>query len=281
MKNVLNRREGVPVLPALLSTLLAAVLKSPIRIFQLLLLLATVVFYFIAEAGTTSAEQPITHGQVAVHDGPGVQRAWYACPTERYPHGVLGDTIEGGCLMARSADGTLLEIQLDDSAVFEDTTPRLADMDGDGQTDIVTVRSGASVGAALVIYGLSDGELKEIAATPAIGTANRWLAPAGIADFDGDGTIDIAYVETPHLGGLLRIWSMVDGTFSEIASMRGFSNHSIGESRVSLSRLLDYNKDGITDLALPTFGRGYIAIVSMVPTLDVIATQAFDHSFFN
>jgi len=282
MKNILNRKTNVPPFTALLSTLLAMVMRSPVRLLQLVLLTATILLYISSSPNAAeTAATPIPHGDIAQHSGPGITAAWYACPTTRYRHGVLGDSIEGGCLRATSAQGQDLEVVLDDSAVFEDVTPRLADIDGDGQNDIVTIRSGVDSGAALVVYGLRDGTLQEIAATPAIGLANRWLAPAGIANFDGKGNNDIAYVETPHLGGLLRIWSMVDGVFTEIASARGFSNHSIGESRVSLSRVLDYNDDGISDLALPTFGRQNIVVVTMVPSFSIIQTQDFDKTYFD
>ncbi len=207
--------------------------------------------------------------------------AWYSCATQRYRHGVLGDDIEGGCLIATSADGKQYDLQLLEQYVFEDVTPRLADMDGDGQADIVTVRSDSSQGAALVIYSLRDGELKEIASTPPIGLSNRWLAPAGIADFNDDGINDIAYVQTPHIGGILRFWSITNDGFIELGKQRGFSNHSIGATRVSISRVDDFNGDGVDDIALPDQSGASTVIMTLHPRLHELKRQAFELSFFD
>ena len=47
--------------------------------------------------------------------------------------------------------------------------------------------------------------LPSSAATPFIGTPRRWLAPVGVADLDGDGRAEIAYVETPHRDKVLML----------------------------------------------------------------------------
>lgn len=159
-------------------------------------------------------------------------------PTGRYPHGVLGDAIEYGALIAHEAREEAA-VELPASRVFEDIAPRLADIGGTDKPEIIVVESDAERGAMLAIYRASfvDGysaRLRRVAATEPIGTRFRWLAPAGIADFDGDGQNDIAYVETPHLAGILRIVTLRDGALVEIAAARpGFSNHRIGEAFIS------------------------------------------------
>ena len=37
------------------------------------------------------------------------------------------------------------------------------------------------------------------------------LAPLGAADLDGDGKIELAYIDRPHLAKILRIWRFDDG----------------------------------------------------------------------
>jgi hypothetical protein len=153
-----------------------------------------------------------------------IAEARYADPTTRYNHGVLGDAVEWGALELMLADGSTLRAVLPERLVFEDTAPRLADLDGDGEPEVITVESDAGAGARLAIWG----ETGRIAATPHIGTRNRWLAPIGAADLDGDGAVEIAYVDRPHLAKTLRVWRFVDGGLTEVASAPGLSNHRIG-----------------------------------------------------
>ena len=171
--------------------------------------------------------------------GPGARLAWYDGPTTRYAHGVLGDAIEGTELHAyaegaRTPCGTQ-SVTLPEALVFEDTAPRLADLTGDGRSEIIAVQSHQRLGAQLAIYGpAADGEtLTQIAATPFIGRANRWLAPIGAGDLDGDGRIEIAYIDRPHLARTLRIWRLDAGALTEITSLSGLTNHRIGEDFIS------------------------------------------------
>lgn len=162
-----------------------------------------------------------------------VTTAEYAEPTARYPHGVLGDDLEWGALRltvdachgCARRDIRTLTIRLPESRVFEDTAPRVVDLDDDDVPEVVVVESDAALGARLAVY--DDSGL--VAATPFIGTRFRWLAPAGAADLDGDGRIEIAYVDRPHLARTLRIWRYEDRALTEVASLPGVTNHRIGE----------------------------------------------------
>lgn len=151
-------------------------------------------------------------------------RAEFAEETTSYAHGVLGDTIEYKALRI-FAEGKTRLVRLPGTRVFEDIAPRLWDVTGDGQPEIVVIETNPAVGAQLAIYS-SRGE--KLAATPHIGQRNRWLAPIGAADFDGDGHIELAYIDRPHLAKTLRIWRFRDGRLSEVTSLKGQTNHKIG-----------------------------------------------------
>lgn len=172
-------------------------------------------------------------GQVAQATPPNViTNASYAEPTDRYDHGVLGDVIEWGALNIRvdmciGCEARMVRdylIRLPDTRVFEDVAPRIIDV-GDAVQLVMVVESDLSKGARLALY--DEGGL--VAATPFIGQRNRWLAPVGAADFDGDGNVEVAYIDRPHLAKTLRVWRYKDGTLSEIASLPGLTNHRIGE----------------------------------------------------
>ena len=196
----------------------------------------------VALACETAPHQSTEMPESVVFSGPGgtgLWAAWYDAPTTRYTHGVLGDAIEAGALYAYAA-GTadecdVIGIVLDPDFVFEDVAPRLADLDGDGVNEIITVRSSLSQGAQLAVYGAGgdSSALTLLAATPFIGQPNRWLAPVGAADLDGDGLMEIAYIDRPHLARVLRVWRYQDATLSEVATFSGLTNHRIGEAFIS------------------------------------------------
>lgn len=235
---------------------------------------------FTLFVGAANAVDRLPGGGIAKAKGPGVVEAFYGCPTARYDHGILGDAIEAGCIMAKDTSGQTLQFTLPETNVFEDITPRLADIDGDGQNDIIVILTSLQKGASLAILGQQDGGLIIIAQTPYIGRSHRWLSPAGIADFDGDGQMEIAFVRTPHIGGTLEFWGFDGNRFHQHKALKGFSNHKIGLTRVSTSRLKDFDGDGITDLALPNSNWAQIRIISLAKGGREIENRTFSRSFF-
>jgi hypothetical protein len=160
--------------------------------------------------------------------GPGIEAARYGDPTTRYDHGALGDKVEWGSLTLVSG-GVARRFMLPGNMVFEDTAPRLADLDGDGGAEAIVVETDLARGARLAVWGARG----RIAATPFIGAPHRWLAPLGAGDLDGDGQREIAYVDRPHLARVLRLVRLEDGELREVASLAGVTNHHFGDSTIS------------------------------------------------
>ena len=202
-------------------------------------------------------------GRVATLAGGDIDAAWYGEPTRRYAHAILGDAVEAGSLYARTRGGKTLSLKLPGSEVFEDRTPRLADLDGDGNVEIITIRSSTSKGASVTVYGLVNGQLQQRAANGFIGRANRWLNIAGIADFDGRPGLEIAFVRTPHIGGTLFFYGYQDGKLKRIAAMDGFSNHAIGAREMRLSATTDLDADGRVQLAVPSNDRKGLRLIEL------------------
>lgn len=184
-----------------------------------------------------------------------IQSARYTDPTTRYDHGVLGDAVEWGALELTLTDGRRLRAVLPDTLVFEDTAPRLADVDGDGTSEVIVVEASLTQGGRMAIWN----ETGRVAATPHIGQRNRWLAPVGVADLDGDGRIEIAYVDRPHLAKRLRIWRLEGATLRAVADLDGLTNHRIG---------WDYIVGGIRDC-----GDGAEMILSDADWRNVMAVR--------
>lgn len=194
--------------------------------------LALLAFLWTAPALACSPDDRFPDSLVTVPGGSGLDRAWFSGPTDIYDHGILGDAIEPSLLTVTGPglpDAGCATIAAGAGHVFEDTAPRLVDLTGDGILDIIVVRSSVTQGAQLAVYGLRDSDVGLIAATPYIGQKNRWLAPVGVADLDGDGAMEVAYIDRPHLAKTLVILRWQDGALVKVAAAAGLTNHRIGE----------------------------------------------------
>lgn len=173
-------------------------------------------------------------------------------PTGRYDHGVLGDALEWGglaitykhCAGCRGYDLRDVIVTLPETRVFEDVEARVVDADGDGLYEVLVVETDLELGASLAVYG-PEGRR---AATPFIGTRHRWLAPAGVGDFDGDGRPEIAYVDRPHLARELVFVRQQGDRLVEIARIPGLTNHRIGDRTITSGVR---TCDGISEVILP------------------------------
>jgi len=167
-------------------------------------------------------------GPAAAQD---ISNAFYDDPTTRYAHGVLGDAIEHGTLVMETSDVRRFRVTLPQRRVFEDTEPRLFDVDGDGDREVIVVEADAELGARLSVYDTGG----MVSSNAFIGQRNRWLAPAGVgaSDLDGDGRVELVYVDRPHLAKTLRIYEFREGDLQLEASFQGVTNHRIGERDIA------------------------------------------------
>ena len=204
----------------------------------------------------------IPHASVAVGRRD-IRAAWLVSPTSRYRHGILGDAIEAGGLAVEGMNGRRHEFALGKDSVFEDLLPRLHDIDGDKDDEIIVVRSYLQAGAALSVFGLRDDALVRIAEAQPIGRPNRWLNPIGAADFDGDALVELAAVITPHIGGWLAFYRQTGTRLDEVSRWPGYSNHAIGSTALGLATVLDANGDGVLDVVLPAQDRRILKVVTV------------------
>ncbi|MEM9394265.1 MAG: VCBS repeat-containing protein [Pseudomonadota bacterium] len=200
---------------------------------------------------------------------PKIETARFTEDLDIYPHRIMGEIREKAILEAKDDAGRVYRVDLRDSGpghnVFEDIEPRVVDADGDGRPDIVVVESSQTEGGQLAIYSLRNNALVKSAATPHIGTRFRWLAPVAIADLDGNGTVDLAYIDRPHLAKTLRVWSWAPGGLTEVAQLGGVTNHRIGEDFIS-GGLRDCG-DGPEMIVAEANWSGTVAVIFDAPTL--------------
>ena len=191
-----------------------------------------------------------------------IRSAEYSDPTSAYGHNVIPGG-EYAQLSLELEDGTRLLSQAV-GGVYEDTAPRLIDIDRDGSPEVITVFSYFDVGAAIRIWSKQDDHIELLAEGDPIGKRHRWLSVIGAADLDGDGQIEVAYVDRPHLAKTLRIVRMNGDSLTEVGNFSGVTNHRIGELDIA---------GGIREC-----GRGPEMIVASANWLELLAVT-FDGSF--
>lgn len=214
----------------------------------------------VAQCGVASVAAPAPPAGAARRlDGSQVVRgqkdivwAWLGTPTMRYPHKALGSATHAATLHAlvASPQGTLQELvyRLPLNRVFEDLTVRLVDLDADGRDEMVVIESDALRGSSVVVLGLraqppaktsaktkSAMAIAEIARSAPTGGTFYWLNPIGVADFDGDGKLDIASVTTPHVGGILTLYHYRPPLLEPFAKVMDVSNHRMGDPEQDLA----------------------------------------------
>jgi len=172
--------------------------------------------------------------------------------TERYDHGALGNEVEASAIVLFVADGSgtvRRRVQLPEPTVVEGVAPILADIDDDGDSEVLVTVTGPDEGARVVAYGL-DGE--RVATGPAIGTGFRWRHQLCVAPFSPDGTPEIAVVRTPHIGGTVEFYRIDGDRLSIAARYDGVSSHAFGSRILDGGLAGDLLGDGRQTLVVPT-----------------------------
>ena len=184
-------------------------------------------------------------------------------PTDRYTHGVLGDNIEatGITLVETIPEPRILQtISIPELDVIEGIYPTWADMNNDGEREIIVTLSNAQEGAHIVAFR-EDGST--IAEGPAIGTGFRWRHQLVAAPFRASGENLLAVVRTPHIGGVIEFYRL-NGNKLEIANtITGISTHSIGSRNLFTAQVGDFDSDDQVELLAPDQSHTRLGIVGM------------------
>lgn len=206
-------------------------------------------------------------------------RAWFDGATDRVPHGALGDTTESTRLviarrvvsdpMDDAGDPLVSEamtvVDLEDEPnqpVFEGLSPLLADVDGDGVTDVVTTISDRQVGARLAVF---DQAGQPVAESQPIGQGNRWRHQIAVAPTGPDGQLEVIEVQTPHLSGDLQFQRFDGGTLMLQHTLSGFRSHVLGSRNLDGAVVFDADGDGDPEVVVPALDLTTLAVVEPGP----------------
>ena len=171
--------------------------------------------------------------------------------TDRYRHGVLGDGIEASSVsLIELQSGSARELfRVGPDEVIEGTAPIWADVDGDGNRDIVVTISTPSQGSKIAVFDVS-GRL--VAESDWIGRSSRWRHQIAVAPIGPSGEVEIVDVLTPHIGGPVEFFRPRGGRLDVVASHSGFTSHFFGSRNLSIPVVADADGDAKLEVILPT-----------------------------
>ena len=187
-------------------------------------------------------------------------------PTDRYPHGVLGDRIEATAITLVETAPTLrevLKIPVPDGFVIEGIAPIWADIDGVPGREIITTLSNARQGAQVVVF---DESGNRVASGPAVGRGSRWRHQIASGAFGPEGEIEIVDVLTPHIGGVVEFYRRQGEELTIVAQVAGYTSHIIGSRNLDMAAAGDFDGDGRIEILLPSQSRTELGAVRRTRT---------------
>ncbi len=201
-----------------------------------------------------------------VSDGTGLVAVLGGATQERYRHGVLGDAIEATQLVLLTVEPALRIVRvigLGEPDVVEGIAPFWADLDGDGTSELVVTVSNSTIGGRIVIYG-TDGQ--RVAEGPGFDHGGRWRHAIAVGPFATDGTQELAVVRTPHIGGVVEFYQLLDAELRLTASLPGYTSHVLGSRNLDMAVAGDFDGDGQLELLLPVQDRTMLAGIRRTTT---------------
>ena len=123
-----------------------------------------------------------------------------------------------------------------------------ADINGDGNADLVVSQQVSSNGEVVVLFGNGDGTFTQASSTTSTASPGVGILPA---DLNGDGNIDLVLCGVGPTGNTILLGNG-DGTFTVSSGP--------GQSGQALAAVADVNGDGIPDLVFSAVTTSYLTV---------------------
>ena len=184
--------------------------------------------------------------------------ALFTAPSDRYAHGALGDSTEGTTLTVVDPASASVDWQtsVGPPEVFEGLQPLVADLDEDGDPELVTTVADSSAGARIAVFSV-EGE--RIATGPE--HSPGWRHQLAVAPFAPDGRQELAVLRKPHVDHVLEFYRLEAGSLEITATVEGFSTHTYGSRILDGALAADFDGDGRVEALVPTTERTALAAV--------------------
>lgn len=171
-------------------------------------------------------------------------------PTDQYPHGVLGDEYEARSIsfINLNPEFSSRRIEVQQPLVIEGRSAIWADVNEDGEDEVIVTASEAQQGARLLVFG-EDGAL--LAESTPIGQGFRWQHQIAVGPFGPQGEIELVSVRTPHIGGEVNYYRWEGDRLILVANIDGFSSHVIGSRNLDMALAGDFDGDGVPEVLVP------------------------------
>jgi hypothetical protein len=189
-------------------------------------------------------------------------------PSARYPHGIAGDELEATeitLVETQPSVRVVRRISIPGQRVVEGISPIWADLNGDGQREIIVTLSDADEGAQVVVYDESGGQM---AAGPAVGRGNRWRHQIAVAPFGVNGELELAEVLTPHIGGIAGFYRLEGDSLDLIVQTDGVTSHPLFSRNLDMGLAADLDGDGHPELVV--FDQPFLEIKALRRTKDSV-----------
>lgn len=187
-------------------------------------------------------------------------------PTNRYNHGVLGDAVEAGSITlidTLPVPSIVLRIDIPPPAVIEGIAPIWADINADGQREIIVTLSDREEGAQIAVFN-EGGE--RIASGPSIGRGYRWRHQLAVAPFAPNGDLELVDVLTPHIGGVVEFYQFSNNMLRITALMPGYTSHVLGTRNLDMAIAGDLDGDQRVEVLLPDQSRMELGAIRRTPS---------------